>query len=79
MNAVQITLSADNESIIDNIKYLLIQLKGVYNVHFAKVENEFDIRETPAYKEAMDDIEHGRVYKASNAKDMFKQILGENV
>ncbi len=35
-----------------------------------------DITKTSGYKEAMDDIKHGRVYHAESVDDMFKQILG---
>lgn len=35
-----------------------------------------DITKTAGYKEAMDDVKHGRVYHADSVDDMFKQILG---
>ena len=35
-----------------------------------------DITKTEEYKEAMDDVKHGRVYHADSVDDMFKQILG---
>ena len=35
-----------------------------------------DITKTAGYKEAMDDVKHGRVYHAGSVDDMFKQILG---
>lgn len=37
-----------------------------------------DITKTAGYKEAMDDIKHGRVKSASSVDDLFNQILGEN-
>ncbi len=38
-------------------------------------QNE-DITETAGYKEAMEDVKHGRVYHAESVDDMFNQILG---
>ena len=35
-----------------------------------------DITKTAGYKEAMEDVKHGRVYHAESVDDMFKQILG---
>lgn len=35
-----------------------------------------DITKTAGYREAMDDVKAGRVYKATSTEDMFKQILG---
>ena len=43
-------------------------------MHKTKTE---DITKTPGYKEAMDDVKHGRVYHADSVDDMFKQILGD--
>ena len=37
---------------------------------------EYDITKTAGFREAMDDIKHGRVYHADSVDDMFKQILG---
>ena len=75
MDSVQITLNADNKNVIDILKSLLLQMRGVSNVHVSS-DDDFDITATPAYQEAMDDIAHGRVYHAANAKEMFAQILG---
>lgn len=37
---------------------------------------ELDVTKTASYREALDDVEHGRVYHADSVEDMFKQILG---
>ena len=37
---------------------------------------EYDVTKTAGFREAMDDVEHGRVYHADSVDDMFKQILG---
>ena len=44
-------------------------------VGISKPKNE-DVTKTAGYKEAMDDLKHGRVYHAESVDDMFKQILG---
>ena len=75
MDSVQITLNAENKGIVDMLRNLLMQMRGVSNVSIS-TDNDFDITATPAYKEAMEDIANGRVYHAANAKEMFAQILG---
>ena len=37
---------------------------------------EYDITKTAGYREAMEDVKHGRVYHADSVDDMFKKILG---
>ena len=75
MDSVQITLNAENKGIVDMLRSLLMQMRGVSNVSIS-TDDDFDITATPAYQESMDDIANGRVYHAANAKDMFAQILG---
>ena len=58
----------------DKTDYTLCHSLQRYNrVHNTKTE---DITKTAGYKEAMDDVKHGRVYHAESVDDMFKQILG---
>lgn len=38
---------------------------------------EYDVTKTASYREAMEDVKHGRVYEAKSVDDMFIQILGE--
>ena len=73
-----IVLDVQDESLLTQIKKACQLLKGVASVRVhkepkARVE---DITKTAGYKEAMDDIKHGRVYHAESVDDMFKQILG---
>ena len=35
----------------------------------------YDATDCDAYREAMEDVRSGRVYKASSVEDMFKQVL----
>jgi hypothetical protein len=75
MDTVQITLNAENKGIVDMLRNLLMQMRGVSNVSVSTTD-DFDITATTAYQESMDDIANGRVYHAANAKEMFAQILG---
>ena len=68
-----IVLDVTDESLLSQIKKACSLLKGVSSV---KVVRSKDITKTKGYREAMDDIKNGRVYKAESAEDMFKQILG---
>ncbi|MBR1849952.1 MAG: response regulator [Bacteroidales bacterium] len=74
MDTVQITLNAENKGVVEILRSLLLQMKGVSNVSIS-IDNDFDITSTPAYQEAIEDIASGRVYRAANAKEMFAQIL----
>ena len=70
-----IVLDVQDESLLTQIKKACQLLKGVASVKVHKAKNE-DITKTAGYKEAMDDVKHGRVYHADSVDDMFKQILG---
>lgn len=71
----QIILNIEDTSILPSLKTILGALKGVSLVTSEDV-NENDISKSKAYQEAMEDKQHGRIYHAKNAEDMFKQILG---
>ena len=70
-----IILDVQDESLLTQIKKACQLLKGVTSVRVHKTKNE-DITKTAGYKEAMEDIKHGRVYHAESVDEMFKQILG---
>lgn len=73
-----IVLQVPDESLVSKVKQACKMLMGVASVKVekpAKVK-EFDITKTSGYREAMDDVKHGRVYHADSVDDMFKQILG---
>lgn len=72
-----IVLDVQDESLLTQIKKACQLLKGVASVKVQrkpKVKSE-DITQTAGYKEAMDDIKHGRVYHADSVDDMMKQIF----
>ena len=70
-----ILLNVPDESLVSKIKQACKMLQGVASVKVQKTKNE-DITKTAGYKEAMEDVKHGRVYHADSVDDMFKQILG---
>ena len=53
-------------------------LVGVASVKVQKPK-EYDITKTAGYREAMEDVKHGRVHHADSVDDMFKDIFGENI
>ena len=54
---------------LDEIRIAIEQISGVISV----IEDiSYDATNCDAYREAMDDIKNGRVYKASSVMDMFR-------
>ncbi|MBR5910898.1 MAG: response regulator [Bacteroidales bacterium] len=73
-----LVLQVPDESLVSKVKQACKMLLGVASVKVQKEAKpkEYDITKTAGFREAMDDIENGRVYHAENVDDMFKQILG---
>lgn len=73
-----IVLQVPDENLVSKVKQACKMLMGVASVKVQKEAKpkELDITKTKAFKEAMDDVKHGRVYHADSVDDMFKQILG---
>lgn len=73
-----LVLQVPDESLVSKVKQACKMLLGVTSVKVQKEvkPKEYDITKTAGFREAMDDIENGRVYHAENVDDMFKQILG---
>ena len=68
-----IVLDVQDESLLTQIKKACQLLKGVASVRVHKSKNE-DITKTAGYKEAMDDIKHGRVTEYASLKDFYKEM-----
>lgn len=71
-----IVLDVQDESLLTQIKKACQLLKGVTSVKVQrkpKSKNE-DITQTAGYKEAMDDIKHGRVTEYASLKDFYKEM-----
>ena len=73
-----IVLQVPDESLVGKVKQACKMLMGVASVKVQKSAKpkERDITKTASYREAMDDVKHGRVYHADSVDDMFNQILG---
>lgn len=71
-----IVLDVQDESLLTQIKKACQLLKGVTSVKVQrkpKIRVE-DITQTAGYKEAMDDIKHGRVTEYASLKDFYKEM-----
>ena len=73
-----LVLQIPDESLVSKVRQACKMIVGVASVKVQRPakEKEFDITKTAGYREAMDDVKHGRVYHAKSVDDMFKQILG---
>ncbi len=71
-------LQIADESLVQKVKQACKMLVGVTSVKVQKdaKPKTKDVTKTAGYREAMDDVKHGRVYHADSVDDMFKQILG---
>ena len=73
-----IVLQVPDESLVSKVKQACRMLMGVASVRIQKEvkPKEYDITKTAGFREAMDDVKHGRIHHAESVDDMFKQILG---
>lgn len=71
----QMLVTFDDTSMMRDVKRALKLMRGVKTVKMGKFVSA-DITKTKGYKEAMADVENGRIYKSDNVDDMVKQILG---
>lgn len=73
-----IVLQVPDENLVGKVKQACRMLVGVSSVKLQRESpsKDLDVTKTAGYKEAMDDIKHGRVYHADSVDTMFEQILG---
>ena len=71
-----IVLQVPDASLVSKVKQACRMLMGVASVRIQKEvkPKEYDITKTAGFREAMDDVKHGRIYHADSVDDMFKQI-----
>jgi len=76
-----LVLQIPDESLVSKVKQACKMIVGVASVqlHRPAKKKEYDITKTAGYREAMDDVKHGRVHHADSVDDMFKDILGEDI
>lgn len=73
-----LVLQVPDESLVAKVKQACKMLVGVASVKVQKPK-KYDITKTAGYREAMEDVKHGRVHHADSVDDMFKDIFGENI
>ena len=74
-----LVLQVPDESLVTKVKQACKMLMGVTSVKIQKPAKpkEYDITKTKAFREALDDVKHGRVTHYDSVDDMFKSVLGE--
>lgn len=77
-----IVLQVPDESLVSKVKQACKMLMGVASVRVQKPttvqRKEYDITKTAGFREALDDVKHGRVSSYDSVDDLFKE-LGINV
>ena len=71
-----LVLQIPDESLVQKVKQACKMLVGVASVKVQKptAKKEFDITKTAGYREAMDDVKHGRVTHYDSLKDFYKEM-----
>ena len=74
-----LVLQIPDESLVQKVKQACKMIVGVASVKIQKPakEKEYDITKTAGYREAMDDVKHGRITHYDSVDDMFRSVLGE--
>ena len=74
-------LQIPDESLVSKVKQACKMIVGVASIQVQRPAKKkvYDITKTAGYREAMDDVKHGRVHHADSVDDMFKDILGEDI
>ena len=69
-------LQIPDESLVSKVKQACKMIMGVASVKVQKDEKNksMDITKTAAFKEALDDVKHGRVTTYSSVDDLFKEL-----
>lgn len=77
-----LVLQVPDESLVTKVRQACKMLMGVTSVKIQKPAaskpKKYDITKTAGYREAMDDVKHGRVTTYDSVDDLFKE-LGINV
>ena len=74
-----LVLQIPDESLVQKVKQACKMIVGVASVKIQKPakEKKYDITKTAGYREAMDDVKHGRITHYDSVDDMFRSVLGE--
>lgn len=68
-----IVLNVPDESLVSKVKQICKMLQGVASVKVQRPKSE-DITKTAGYKEAMEDVKHGRVTEYTSLKDFYREM-----
>ena len=68
-----LVLQGPDESLVSKVKQACKMLVGVASVKVQKPK-EYDITKTAGYREAMDDVKHGRITRYDSVEDLFKEL-----
>ena len=68
-----LVLQIPDESLVSKVKQACKMLVGVASVKVQKPK-EHDITKTAGYREAMDDVKHGRISRYDSVEDLFKEL-----
>lgn len=71
-----LVLQVPDESLVSKVKQACKMLLGVTSVKVKKEAKpkEYDITKTAGFREAMDDVKHGRVTTYDSVDDLFKEL-----
>ena len=71
-----LVLQVPDESLVSKVKQACKMLLGVTSVKVQKEAKpkEYDITKTAGFREAMDDVKHGRVTTYDSVDDLFKEL-----
>lgn len=68
-----LVLQVPDESLVAKVKQACKMLVGVASVKVQKPK-DYDITKTAGYREAMEDVKHGRVSHYDSVEDLFKEL-----
>ena len=68
-----LVLQVPDESLVAKVKQACKMLVGVASVMVQKPK-DYDITKTAGYREAMEDVKHGRVSHYDSVEDLFKEL-----
>jgi hypothetical protein len=72
-----IVLQVPDESLVSKVKQACKMLMGVASVKVQKptaTPKTFDITKTAGYREALEDVKHGRVTEYASLEDFYKEM-----
>ena len=71
-----LVLQIPDENLVSKVKQACKMIVGVASVKVQRPAKKkvYDITQTAGYREAMDDVKHGRVHHYDSLKDFYKEM-----